>query len=415
MENKELKPKIRFKGYDCSADDIKFSEIIDKKIDNRGFTPNFYIKGKHPLIEVAAVGERKPNYKNVVKYLDDNAFDNQLREYIQENDILYSTVGSVGEVTLMDDNKMAAIAQNIVGFRCKANFDSKYIYSLLSTEKSRRIANSIVMSAVQPSIKIPQLLNCKLIVTSDLNEQVLIGKFFENIDNLINSKKRELDKWKGIKASFLSKMFPKPGSRVPELRFKGFSREWEYTKIEGIATFLHGNGISWNDVNNNGKYECILYGNLYTDYGMIIEDEINYRTNRVLTRPVFSQKGDVLIPSSDTTPTGLARATSIEKEGVILGGGINIIRPIDGVNGSYLSLLINCYKKELIKLIKGTTVRHIYNDDIKLIQLPITKNLKEQIAIVKLFKIIDKNINLQQQKLEKLKQIKQSFLSKMFV
>ena len=185
MENKMLKPKIRFKGFDCCIDDVRFSEIIDKKIDNRGFTPNFNIKGKHPLIEVAAVGDRKPNYKNVAKYLDDNVFNNQLRGYLQENDILYSTVGSVGEVTLMDDNNMAAIAQNIVGFRCKENFDSKFIYSLLSTEKSRRIANNIVMSAVQPSIKVPQLLKCVLNITNDIKEQKLIGDFFEKLDNLI--------------------------------------------------------------------------------------------------------------------------------------------------------------------------------------------------------------------------------------
>ncbi len=200
----------------------------------------------------------------------------------------------------------------------------------------------------------------------------------------------------------------------PKIRFKGFNGCYTINKLKNIASFLHGKGVSWSDVSNNGIFECILYGNLYTDYGMIIESEIEYRTNRQLKNPVYSKVGDVLIPSSDTTPTGLARATSIEKENVLLGGGINIIRPNKTVNGSYLSLLLNCHKSELIKLIKGTTVRHIYNEDIKEISLPILDNIDEQTQTVKLIKNIEKIINQSNRRIEKWKNIRTSFLSLMF-
>ena len=200
----------------------------------------------------------------------------------------------------------------------------------------------------------------------------------------------------------------------PKIRFKEFNGCYTINKLKNIASFLHGKGLSWSDVLNNGAFECILYGNLYTNYGMIIESEIEYRTNRQLKNPVYSKVGDVLIPSSDTTPTGLARATSIEKENVLLGGGINIIRPNKTINGSYLSLLLNCYKSELIKLIKGTTVRHIYNEDIKEISLPILDNIDEQTQTVKLIKNIEKIINQSNRRIKKWKNIRTSFLSKMF-
>lgn len=189
---------------------------------------------------------------------------------------------------------------------------------------------------------------------------------------------------------------------------------WEQRKVEGYASFFKGKGLSWNDITEDGKQECILYGNLYTEYGMITEDVI-YRTNVKLNNGMYSKFGDVLIPASDTTPTGLARATSIEKSDVLLGGDINVIRPNKGVNGSCMSLVLNANRQELIKLIKGTTVKHIYNSDIKDIYISLPKSNDEQYMIVSFFKDIDKLITLHQRKLQKLEDIKKAYLNEMFV
>ena len=200
---------------------------------------------------------------------------------------------------------------------------------------------------------------------------------------------------------------------VPEIRFSGFTDPWEQRKIGDIANFYKGNGLSWNDISENAKQECILYGNLYTDYGMIT-DTVLYRTDTEITNAVYSDFGDVLIPASDTTPTGLARATSIEKSGVLLGGDINIIRPKKKIKGSCLSLAINANKGELIKLIKGTTVRHIHNSEIQSVVVVLPTNLYEQEVIIGYFKTLDSLITLHQRKLEKLQTIKKAMLDKMF-
>ena len=202
-------------------------------------------------------------------------------------------------------------------------------------------------------------------------------------------------------------------SRKPKIRFKGYNDDWEQRELGEIADFYTGNGLSWNDISENGSQECILYGNLYTDYGMIAENVV-YRTNTVINTPVYSEFGDVLIPASDTTPTGLARATSIEKSGVLLGGDINIVRPKKSISGSYLSLAINRNKGELIKLIKGTTVRHIHNSEIKGVTVSLPNNLCEQEIITECFRNLDNLITLHQRKLEKLMNVKKSMLEKMF-
>ena len=200
---------------------------------------------------------------------------------------------------------------------------------------------------------------------------------------------------------------------VPKLRFKGFTDAWEQGKVSNYASFLTGNGLSWSDITKNGKKECILYGNLYTDFGMITDRAV-CRTNSEIKNPVYSEFGDVLIPASDTTPSGLARATSIEKSGVLIGGDINIIRPNKEINGSCLSLSLNVHKRELIRLIKGTTVRHIHNSDIKNILISLPSEEKEQLKITSYFKLIDYSLTLHQRKYDALKAMKKTLLSKMF-
>lgn len=200
---------------------------------------------------------------------------------------------------------------------------------------------------------------------------------------------------------------------IPAVRFASFMGEWERKRLARYATFYTGNGLSWDDISESGTRECILYGNLYTDYGMIA-DNVICRTNKEIKNPVFSEFGDVLIPASDTTPTGLARATSIEKSGVLLGGDINIVRPKKEINGSCLSLAINANKSELIKLIKGTTVRHIHNSEIQNIKIALPIKFTEQEKIVSYFKALDRLITLNKQKYERLQNIKKAMLGKMF-
>ena len=198
----------------------------------------------------------------------------------------------------------------------------------------------------------------------------------------------------------------------PKIRFKGFTDTWEQRKLDDIVDFYRGRGLSWNDITDDGKNECVLYGNLYTDYGMVIS-KIKYKTNVNKDSMVLSKFGDVLIPSSDTTPTGLARATSIDKSDVILGGDINVLRPKKD-NGDFISYSINVKRTELIKRIKGTTVRHLNNSDIEDLEIRIAPNIDEQIKISKILTKIDNLITLHQSKYDKLVNVKKALLEKMF-
>ena len=191
-----------------------------------------------------------------------------------------------------------------------------------------------------------------------------------------------------------------------------FHYSWEQRNLSSLVNFYKGSGLSWNDISDEGKYPCILYGNLYTDYGMIT-DVIKFKSTSVPQNCFYGKIGDVLIPGDDTTPTGLARATSLEVDNVLLSGGINVLRP-KVINGSFLSICINKNKSKLIPLITGTTVRHLNNSSLATLDFDVTLNNVEEKKIVFLFKTLDSLITLHQRKCEKLKNMKKALLEKMF-
>lgn len=206
-ENGKCVPEIRFSGFSDDWEQRKLSEFVDKAVDNRGKTPPIDDNGTHPLIEVAALGGVHPDYSKVEKYLNDDSFKNNLRAYVKEGDILFTTVGSIGFVSLMDSMEEAAIAQNIVAFRAKENFVPEYLYSLFSNEENQYKAKRIVMGAVQPSIKVSQLVDVEYMLTQNVKEQQKIGEYFSNLDHLITLHQHKCDELQKLKKFMLQNMF----------------------------------------------------------------------------------------------------------------------------------------------------------------------------------------------------------------
>ena len=200
-------PELRFPGFTDAWEQRKLSEFVDKAVDNRGKTPPLDENGAHPLIEVAALGGVYPDYSKVEKYLSDDVFNTNLRAYIKKDDILFTTVGSIGLVSLMDSREEAAIAQNIVAFRAKENFLPEYLYALFSNEDNQYKAKRIAMVAVQPSIKVSQLVNVEYMISTNIEEQERIGVFFSSLQSLITLHQRKLEHLQLQKKALLQQIF----------------------------------------------------------------------------------------------------------------------------------------------------------------------------------------------------------------
>ena len=415
MENRKMVPEIRFSGFTDPWEQRKLEGFVDKAVDNRGKTPPLDECGSHPLIEVAALGGVHPNYSKIEKYLSDDSFENSLRAYIKKGDILFATVGSIGLVSLMDSRNEAAIAQNIVAFRAKENFVPEYLYALFTNEGNQYKAKRIVMGAVQPSIKVSQLVNVEYTLTTNNKEQKEIGVYFSYFDHLITLHQRKLEKLKTFKKAMLDKMFPKNGELVPEIRFSGFTDPWEQRKLGDVGTTYTGlSGKTKEDFGHgNGKF--VTYMNVFSNTvglpDMVEPVEIDDTQNKVLY-------GDVLFTTSSETPeeVGMSSVWLENAENTYLNSFCFGYRPTVEFNPYYLAYMLRSFSmREKIKfLAQGISRYNISKNKMMYIEIPIP-NIEEQEQIGTYFRTINNLITLHQRKLEKLQNIKKSMLNKMFI
>ena len=201
--------------------------------------------------------------------------------------------------------------------------------------------------------------------------------------------------------------------KKPQIRFKDFPDGWLETELKNIAEFSKGKGYSKKDLVSDG-YPIVLYGRLYTNYQTLIS-EVDTFVKESLTKTIYSQGGEVIIPSSGETAEDIVRATAVLTKGFILGGDLNILYPrieLDSVFLAYNISYSRC-RKDLISKAQGKSVVHLNNGDIKevVVVYPITK---EQTQIGNFFKNLDNLIALRQKKYDKLINIKKSMLEKMF-
>ena len=157
----------------------------------------------------------------------------------------------------------------------------------------------------------------------------------------------------------------------------------------------------------------ILYGRLYTKYQFAISEVDTFTVPR--NGAVYSQGNEVIVPASGETADDIARASAVEKSGVLLGGDLNILRPFDFINPLFLALAISNGEpqKELAKKAQGKSVVHIHNTDIQEVTIAYPSRT-EQDRIVSVFRQLDHLITLHQREYEKLHNIKKSMLEKMF-
>lgn len=203
-------------------------------------------------------------------------------------------------------------------------------------------------------------------------------------------------------------------NKVPKLRFPEFSEEWEEKKLGKIVSFSKGKGIPKSALSNSGT-KCILYGQLYTTYHEIIEDVTSY-TDIDEKELLFGEIGDVLIPSSGETALDMSLASALLVKNVALGGDINILRPKKGsINSKFLSYQINSARKiDLAKIAEGASVVHLYNSNLKSIDVISPTNIKEQEKIADFFTLIDEKIKKQEGKIANLEEYKKGIMQKIF-
>ncbi len=242
-----------------------------------------------------------------------------------------------------------------------------------------------------------------------LPEQCNITGFLSAVDGRIEGLEKKRELLKKYKKGLMQKLFNQ------SLRFENGNQPfpgWTEKRMEEVATFLKGKGLSKSDIAENGKTECIRYGELYTHYNELIS-VVRSKTNVDKCELVLSEENDVVIPASGETQIDIATASCIQKKGIAIGGDLNIIRTSN--NSVFLSYYLNNkLKYDIARLAQGVSVIHLYPTHLKTLKL-FLPSPDEQKKIADCLSAVDRKIGRVETQVLQTRAFKQGLLQKMFV
>ena len=415
MAENTKKPAIRFAGFSEAWEQRKLGDI-GKCQSGIGF-PDAEQGGKIgiPFYKVSDMN----NYGNEQEMTCANNYvtDEQIirknwKPIMEVPAVIFAKVGAAIMLNrkrlchfpfLLDNNTMAYK----FGEKWDTNFGKTLFEKIDLTE--------LVQVGALPSYNATDVENIDIKIPTDMNEQRVLGQYFSNLDNLITLHQRKYEKLSNVKKSMLEKMFPKNGSNVPEIRFKGFTEAWEQSKLGEVGTTYTGlSGKTKEDFGHgNGKF--VTYMNVFSNTvgmpDMTETVEIDDSQNKVLF-------GDVLFTTSSETPeeVGMSSVWLGNAENTYLNSFCFGYRPMVEFNPYYLAYMLrsSSMRKNITFLAQGISRYNISKNKMMDIKMPIP-NIEEQKQIGSYFRSLDNLITLHQLKLEKLKNIKKSMLKKMFV
>ena len=243
----------------------------------------------------------------------------------------------------------------------------------------------------------------------DVEEQFAIGSLFRTLDDLLASYKDNLANHQSLKATMLSKMFPKAGQTIPEIRLDGFEGEWEINKFKSISNKRGKSNSKGYDYpaysvsNQNGlipqseQFEGSRLENLEkTSYKIVEPNEFAYNPARINVGSIaFNDLDETVIVSS------LYVIFSLDKS----------------INNNYALLFIKSpeFNKEVRRNTEGSVREYLFYENFANIRIPIPPSLEEQQAIGSYFSNLDNLISTHQEKISQLETLKKKLLQDMFV
>lgn len=291
---------------------------------------------------------------------------------LTEGDILFARTGaSVGKSYIYrNSDGLVYYAGFLIRARIKEEYDAEFVFQNTLTDRYNKYIFVTSQRSGQPGVNAQEYAEFEVKVPKK-EEQTKIGAYFRNLDRLITLHQRIIYKFS------------------EKLTFT-----WEQRKLGDIAEFSKGSGYSKGDLIESGT-PIILYGRLYTKYETSISEVDTYVEAK--DGSVYSKGGEVIVPASGETAEDIARAATVDKSGVILGGDLNVVSPNEDINSAFLAISISHgnSQRELAKKAQGKSVVHIHNEEIKNLVVPFPAKA-EQNKIVEYFSNIDDLITLHQ-------------------
>ena len=404
---KNNKPKIRFKDFTGPWEQRKLRDIVGI-YDGVHQTPK-YQDGGIMFLSVENIATLHSS-----KYISEEDFKRDYKVYPQENDILMTRIGDVGTTNVVTDNGLKAYYVSLALLKYRSTNPFFLSNAIQSDYVQNGLANRTLKTAIPMKINKDEIGKVDVMLPTSTDEQVQIGTYFRNLDNLITLHQRKCDNLKKIKKAMLEKMFPKNGNSVPDVRFKGFTDDWEQRKLDEYCEMFNGDRSS--------KYpnaqDMISDGIPFINAGDLKNGCVNLDTANKITREKYAELNGVKLQLGDIVYClrgTLGKNAYIDNfaEGTVA-SSLVAIRP-KNIDGKFLFHVLNSdieYRQRIVHD-EGAAQPNLSAKNVSEFIIPVP-HIEEQKRISVYFSALDHLITLHQRKVENLKKIKRAMLEKMF-
>ena len=414
--NNMMEPKIRFKGFEGEWKDTNLGNISNnfKYGINAAAIP---YDGKNKYLRITDIDD------TTHVFLQDNLTSpgadlSYCDEYImQDGDIVIARTGaSVGKSYVYHtvDGKIY-FAGFLIRVRTNKEVNKDFIFQKTLTNAYTKHIQFVSQRSGQPGVNVNELKSFSFLIPRDKEEQQAIASYFTSLDSQISASTSRLASLKQMKAASLQAMFPHEGETVPKIRFKGFEGEWKKVKLNSFAKRV---------TRKNSHLESTLALTIASAHGLV--SQIDYFNNLVVGSNIRNyyllKKGEFAYNKSYSNgyPFGSVKRLDRYEQGIL--STLYITFSIDNsISSDYLTHFFdtNLWHKEVAeRAAEGARNHGLLNigaNDFLDINIWKPESKAEQQAIASYFTSLDRQISLQSQRLEKLKQIKSACLDKMFV
>lgn len=412
------KPKIRFKGYQEDWEQRKLVDLVD-----RVTRKNQDLVSELPLTISAQYGLIDQN-----EFFDKRVASKDVSGYylIENGEFAYnkstSTDAPWGAIKRLDRYKNGVLSTLYIVFGIKENnpVDSDFLVSYYSTNLWHKGIHEIAAEGARNhgllNIAPADFFETKLMIPQDIEEQKKIGKYFEELERLITLHQRKCEEMKTLKKYMLQKMFPQNGHSVPEIRFSGFTEDWEQRKLGELGSLKNGMNFSKEAMGIGFPFVNLqnIFGNNVidvTNLGKAMASDSQLKDYNLLN-------GDVLFVRSSVKLEGVGEAALVPQnlENTTYSGFIIRFRDEYGLDNNFKRFLfgIESVRNQIMAQATNSANKNISQTVLENLCLKIP-NKSEQEKIGLYFSNLDHLITLHQHKCEELQNIKKFMLKNMFI
>lgn len=403
-------PQLRFEGFTDDWEELKLSELIQK--GGSGGTPKStnktYYDGDIPFLGISDISKSNGYIDDTEKHISEKGLNNSSAWIVPKGAISLAMYASVGKLAIL--NTDAATSQAFYNMVFEYESIRDYVYHRLGRANDLGEWTKLISTGTQANLNADKVKNFEIQVPQSIDEMKDISTFFNQLDIFITLQQRKLDLLKEQKKGYLQKMFPKNGSKIPELRFEGFADDWEERKLGEVF-------------NQTVEYINPNEANLEL-WSVTVEKGLTPKTARYNREALVKKNdkfkvvhdGDIVYNPMNLT-IGAVGFNKSEKS-VAVSGYYVTMNMNSGFNNSYFQTWLK--SENAIKQYKlYATGSLIEKQRVQFPTLSLIKSyiptFEEQQKIGSFFKQLDDTIALHKRKLDLLKEQKKGFLEKMFV